>query len=341
MTTGARVYRLCVHLVAVTGLACSSAIASGAPSVKQPIPSKAQLKACPDFAGFDWPAMAKKGLLRLDPQSRRAAITAEHQQVRGPIALPEIDEAIVSLAIVMRPGETQDSPSWTSAFVWKGRSGAWQVDRVDWYEAGEIVPRSPGETLTPEEADRRMRTHRQGPLNETKSTQLEAALSSPCFAIQPDAPPLFVPMKGSPAAPCYPGAGGALVVTREGADRLIVDPCARWQAGKLMEMVQYAEVSAEQLALEALRSRLGGNFSDELVAVRGQSREVSTDIICGRYGLGRRGAPRRFIVKTALGDGSVKAVAIDNRGNPEFVRLWIDAGCEDALNRPRQKASAS
>ena len=304
------------------------------------LPTRAQLAACPAFATFNWRKLDKAGALHLKTDPAAAARRAgEHKRIRGPYAVPDLSRAEVTLSLTVGSGETQSSPVHTSSFLWRDDRGRWFIDRVDYGPAWAPAPLPPDATVP---AGDRWLEHEQreafrGPLAPNQVKQLEAALSDPCLQIQPDAPPLQIPVKGKPQPPCVPGTGASLTIHSATATRLIGDRCGRWAAGALMQAVMYGTPDPAHVVAEALRARQGPDFiRREILLRRGNSHFPYVEVLCGSIDPRARPMPRHLIyTRDSSPSGKPRTELLLEEDDPDFRQQWLRLGCDPAQGGAR------
>ena len=321
----------CAALAAALSMAVLSMTLPAQPGLAR-IPTGKELAACPEFARFDWKKLDRMGALVLDPAAGEAARTEFHRKIRGPIPIPDLARAEIVLSLAVGSGETQETPTSTSSFVWKEPGGEWQIDRVDWRMAHEPAPPEPGQPApSAEDIEREARGQARGPLDQGRVKELEEGLNDPCLPLQPDAPPLQVPVKGEPIAPCWPGTGAGLVVRRGGTLRAISDPCGRWAAGRIMQAVMYGYVRQDHLVREYLRERIGSAADEELKFAFGNSPDEALAVICGIHAAG---PGKRFLIVMKRHDTRQKSILLESdrdAGAPGFGEQWSSNRCDAAL----------
>lgn len=176
----------------------------------------------------------------VDLQASGERTAAEHARVRGGAFTPPADAEIV-LSIYAGASHTQNEPTETSSYVWKGADGAWRVDRMDYRPRFSPQPQQAGQApLGPAELEAARRTPSTGHLAPEQAAEIEAALADPCLAAQPDYVPTTVPWPDGRSDNCWGGVGGLIEIRRGARVRRIADSCARWAAGRLMREVMYA-----------------------------------------------------------------------------------------------------
>jgi hypothetical protein len=308
-----------------------------------PVPTQGQLAACPDFSRFNWRKLEREGALHLKADANAIARSADaHKRIRGPYALPDVARADVTLSVAVGAGETQSSPVHTSSFVWRDDRGRWFIDRVDYGPAWTPAPLPPD--ATPPQGDQwieyEQREAFRGPLNPDQVQRLEAALADPCLQIQPDAPPLQIPVKGRPDAPCLPGTGAALTIRSAAGTRLIVDRCGRWAAGELMNAVMYGTPDPTHVVAEALRARRGADFiADEILLRRGNSPFPYVQVLCGSINPRARPMPKHLIyTRDTSRDAKPRTELLLEESDPNFHAQWVRLGCN--LPNPVDPTSA-
>ena len=241
-------------------------ISSSAPATESgsvPIPTRKQLKACPNFADLDFRRIAAGRIL--PSAGWREKMDLRHAQTRGPFGAFEAPaDARITLRIWAGGSETQQVRTDTSSIVWLDREGIWQLDRVDYAAGGPPPPpRLPSQSAdgtmlfvpyTPDEQERLKRQRYHGVLEPQRAYAIEATLRNPCFALQPDAMPFELPVKrGKPLRPPCSGVIGGTIEIRwaDGRRRDVTELCGGFYAGGIISAVMYARSMAEDSATRA------------------------------------------------------------------------------------------
>jgi hypothetical protein len=260
----------------------------------QRVPAAADLRRCPHLARVDWRRVSHDlaEWERAHPDTPYD-FDAEHRRIRGPWPLPDVSRAEIVIDISIGPGETQEYPTSTSAFVWREPGGQWQVDRVDHVNAS-LPSLPPGSrVMTEEETERAQRPVTRGPLSASQAAAIDRVLADPCFAIQPDYTPFHMPLRTGQIDSCY-GAISRTVRIRRGSEiRMVSDICARWPSAELANAVMYAGLSLGTLIEQAARARFpGGDI--RIVSMREGRRTSIYPFYCGALEVGGRSVPVMF-----------------------------------------------
>ncbi|TMJ19820.1 MAG: hypothetical protein E6G92_08645 [Alphaproteobacteria bacterium] len=288
------------------------------------VPTAAELRQCPHLARVDWRRVARE--LAEGERDRPAApydYDAEHRRIRGPWPLPDIGRAEIVIDIAIGPGETQEYPTSTSAFVWREPGGQWQVDRIDHISASlpSLPPGSP--VMTEEEIERAQRPATRGPLSASQAAAIDRVLADPCFAIQPDYTPFHMPLRTGQIDSCYGAINSAVRIRRGSETRLVSDICSRWPSAELANAVMYAAIGLGTLIEQTARAR----FPDgeiRIVAMREGRRTSIYPFYCGELEVGGRAVPVMF---QDLRDGAwarrdLYVPGERNRWSASFEETW-------------------
>lgn len=207
-----------------------------------------RLTGCGDLRKVDFRRLPPEAASRTPPtEAQWTADAARHLEARGPYgAFAAPDDASVVLSMYAGATGHQMQRTDTSSVVWRGADGVWRVNAVDHRVGGPPVPpRPPGEPpYTPDERARMERKVIAGVLAAEQAAVLDAAISDVCLELQPDHVPIHIPLLGGTADFCYGGTGGMLSITFGDRRRMIGDTCARYVAGKIMNVVMYPRITA-------------------------------------------------------------------------------------------------
>jgi hypothetical protein len=290
----------------------------------QRVPTAAELRQCPHLARVDWRRIARE----LAEAQRGAPapshdVDVEHRRIRSPWPLPDFSRAEIVIDIAIGSGETQEYPTWTSAFVWREPGGQWQVDRVDHVRAPlpSLPPGSP--VMTEEEIERAQRPATRGPLSASQAAAIDRVLADPCFAIQPDYTPFQMPLRTGGIDSCYGAISSTVRIRRGSETRLVSDICSRWPSAELANAIMYAAIGLGTLIEQTARAR----FPDEeirIVAMREGRRTSIYPFYCGELEVGARAVPVMF---QDLRDGAwprrdLYVPGERNRWSASFEETW-------------------
>lgn len=126
------------------------------------------------------------------------------------------------------------------------------MNRVDYSNAPPPPPPiwdgtgAPPPPMTQADIEAQQRTLTQGPLAPAQAAEIERTLADPCFALQPDALPMNLPVKRGrePRPPCWGVTGGALEITwADGRRRDVTELCGGFYARGAIDAVMYAKTA--------------------------------------------------------------------------------------------------
>ena len=218
-------------------------------------PTRAQLKACPKFADFDFARIERRTYpVSAEIAARRDAL---HAGTRGPYGafVPPADAKLV-LRVWAGGSETQEYRTDTSSVVWLGADGVWRLHRVDRVNRPPPPPPPPpadwdGKSpyFDPKDYDYEKLTRDvyEGVLPEGRVEAIERTLADPCFALQPDALPFQIPVRRGrpPPSPCWGVIGGTLEIRwADGRVRDVTELCGDFYARDIIHAVMYAKPAA-------------------------------------------------------------------------------------------------
>lgn len=285
---------------------------------------------CPAFADFNWKKLGAAWNERIvwSAEDEQNAL-ARHKGIRGPIPLPDLSRAEVTLSLTVGAGHTQEYPTETSSFVWK-EAGKWQIDRVDHGRTWHVSPEPPGSRIKMDEAwhEKQRRNHHQGPLAALKAAEIEQALTDPCLASQSDSPPMQIPTKKGPGEPCWGGTGTTILIRRGTDTRIISDYCGRWAAGRLMSAVMYGQVDPEFSVRQSIRDSRSGVRSIKKMWW-GKHGYPYMHAVCG-VAEGDDGRNRRFVYRTNEHGGKWRTqltVETNGKSDEDLDYDWLRFNC--------------
>tara|TARA_R110002124_G_scaffold165121_2_gene332513 strand:+ start:43525 stop:44301 length:777 start_codon:yes stop_codon:yes gene_type:complete len=202
-----------------------------------------QLAGCGDLRKVDFRRLPPEALDRTPPGTAEFESNSPDQaETRGPFG-PFSAPGDAPIVLSMLAGATghQMVRTATSSVVWKGADGVWRVNAV--HNATGQQPPQPGPPGEPQYSDEELQRMQRrvvvGRLDEDQAAALDAAMGDVCLQLQPDRVPMDIPLLGGTNDFCYGGIGGVLRMTVNGQRRIIVDGCARYVAGRIMQIVMY------------------------------------------------------------------------------------------------------
>lgn len=207
-----------------------------------------RLANCGDLRKVDFRRLSAEVADRTPPSSDEwKARAGDHAAARGPYgAFAAPDDAQIVLTMFAGATGHQMVRGTTSSVVWKGTDGVWRVNAVDHVTGGPPIPPRPlGEpAYTPDEYERMQRKTTIGVLSPSQAAILDEAIDDVCLDIQPDLVPWEIPVLGGGIDHCRPDTGGLLQMAVRGRQRIIIDGCARYTAGRIMRVVMYPRTAA-------------------------------------------------------------------------------------------------
>lgn len=281
-------------LAALVAGAPDTALAREPAERGQRVPTRAELGQCPHLAPVDWRRVARD--LAAWRRAHPAApydVDAEHRMIRGPWPIPDLSRAEIAIDIAIGPGETQEYPTSTSAFVWREPGGQWQVDRVDSINTPPDPPPPGAPGMTQDDIERAMHPLTRGPLSAEQAATIDRILADPCFAIQPDVTPFSLPLRGGRIDQCS-GAISRTIRIRRGAEaRNVTDLCARWPSAGLANAVMYAAIPLATVIEQAAQARFPGK-QFRIDGLREGRRWGMSPVFCGQINVDGRTLPMVF-----------------------------------------------
>jgi hypothetical protein len=182
-----------------------------------------------------------------------------------------------------------------------------------------------------EEAERARHPHTVGPLSQEQAAAIDQILADPCFAIQPDYTPFFLPLRGGQVDQCSGAISNTVRIRRGDQIRMVSDACGRWPSHALAGAVMYAAIPLTTVIEQTGRARYGE--TEFHVRLTRQGRQYGpAPVYCGEIDVDGRTRPMLF---TRWYGGGLYRNQFLVEGDGQFNYIWRNACAEPPQQQPQ------